>query len=115
MLPHPNVPEAEYGPLIALCRDVLVTPEELAKHWRMSRDYLSNVRRTGRGTPFVKLPTGRVLYRLSDVLAAEQAGTAGAITLARIEFALANMRGLPFETRIAVTEHLKRSFRNPRI
>jgi len=88
----------------------MVTPDELAKHWRMSRDYLANVRRAGRGTPFVKLPTGRVLYRLSDVLAAEQDGVAGDMTLARIDLALSVMRGLPAETRVAIIEHLKGFF-----
>ncbi len=110
MLPKPPVDAGKYAPLLALCESILVTPDELAKHWRMSRDYLANVRRAGRGTPHIKLPTGRVLYRLSDVLAAELGGTAGDITLERIELALAAMPRLPADTRAAVIEHLKGFF-----
>ena len=111
MIPKPAVDAATYAPLLRLCESIMVTPEELAKHWRMSRDYLANVRRAGRGTPHVKLPTGRVLYRLSDILAAELQGTAGNITLDRIDLALLTMPKLPPELRMQIAAHLKSFFK----
>lgn len=107
MLPKPPLDAATYGPILRLCESIMATPEELASHWRMSRDYLANVRRAGRGVPHVKLPTGRVLYRLSDILAAELAGTAGNITLERIELALVALPEVRPELRARIVEHLR--------
>lgn len=57
--------------------ETMLTPEELAKRWKMSAGTLKNWRAAKKGPPFVPLgPTGRgrrprVLYRLADVEAWE--------------------------------------------
>lgn len=56
---------------------VFLTTEELAARWRCDKHTLSNARHTGRGLPFIKLPTGAVRYALSDVLQAEIDGRRG--------------------------------------
>lgn len=104
MLPHPR---GAVGPLLHICESVMVTPTELARHWRMSPDYLSNLRRAGKGIPHVKLPTGKVLYRLSDVLAAEISNTQGPITLDRIALALQAYKPLAPPEQDKLLEHLR--------
>lgn len=49
-----------------------LTARDLAERWGLTVGHLANVRAAGKGVPFVKLP-GRVLYRLADVEAYEQA------------------------------------------
>ena len=56
--------------------DTFLTPEELAARWRVDVHRLANLRAQGDGLPFTKT-TGRVLYRLADVLAAEAQGRRG--------------------------------------
>jgi hypothetical protein len=54
---------------------VLLTPEELAKRWRMDPKTLSNWRVKGRGPEYLKLGAGRnnkVLYPEDKVLAYER-------------------------------------------
>lgn len=49
---------------------MMLTPEELAKRWRLNSKTLSNWRVSGKGPRFVKLGAGRntkVLYREDDV------------------------------------------------
>lgn len=101
---------APHEPLARLCGDVLVTTEELSAHWRMAAGHLGNLRRAGRGVPYIKLPTGAVRYRLADVLAAEVVNTHGDITLDRIELAISALRRIPAETRNEIVEHLKAFF-----
>ena len=113
MLPKPTRAVAfnpAYAPLIDLLDGVLVTPQEVSKHYRLSESHLSNLRNAGKGLPFVKLATGAVRYQLSDVVAGQIAGTAGPLTLDRIALALVAMRGLDPETREAVMSHLARAF-----
>lgn len=109
MLPRPQL-DPSLAPLAQMCEGVLVTPLELAKHWRMSPDYIANLRRAGRGIPYIKLGTGRVLYRLSEVLAEELRSTQGPITLERIELALTALRTMPADTRAQVMAHLQAAF-----
>lgn len=100
-----------YQPLIDLCSGVLITPKELAAHWRYTEGALSNLRRAQRGVPWIKLPNlGAVRYRLADVIAYELAGTQGPITLERIEAALITVPGLAHEQRQSVLAHLRRAF-----
>lgn len=51
----------------------LLLPQELAARWRMHRGSLANLRSAGTGPAFVKLGAA-VRYRLSDVIAFEDAG-----------------------------------------
>lgn len=63
--------------------ELFFTPQELVTRWRMdSAQTLANQRHQGIGPPHVKLKTGKVLYRVSDVLSYERGG----------------MRGLSFDT-----------------
>lgn len=54
----------------------LLTASELAARWHMSARSFERWRRKGAGPPWVRLE-GRVLYRLSDVLAYEAARLEG--------------------------------------
>ncbi|NYF99213.1 helix-turn-helix domain-containing protein [Janibacter cremeus] len=56
-----------------------MTPKELAERWGCSTGHLANLRTEGRGLPFLKFP-GRVLYRLADVLAYEDAHVVGPVS-----------------------------------
>lgn len=50
--------------------NVMLTPVELAKRWRMDVRTLSNWRTQGKGPPFIKIGKGRngkILYRLVDI------------------------------------------------
>lgn len=114
MLTHPRQGIASnpvWQPLLDLCDGVLITPKELAAHWRYDEGSLSNMRRAQRGLPWIKLPSfGAVRYRMADVLAYELAGTSGPITIERIETALATVPGLTYEQRQAVVAHLRAAF-----
>lgn len=57
--------------------DFLMTPEELALRWRQDVGTLANLRSKNLGLPSIKLPSGAVRYRASDVLDAEINGTRG--------------------------------------
>lgn len=57
--------------------DVYLTPDELADRWRMDVRTLANQRHRGEGLQHVKLPSGKILYRLADVLTAEREGYRG--------------------------------------
>lgn len=113
MLPHPPkhcLPEGPgYGLLLALLDDVLVPASALAAHWGYTENHLANMRRDGvqRGLPFVKLPTGGVRYRMSEILAAEIGGTTGPLTIDRVLLAVSACKGVSPEVRAAVIEHLK--------
>lgn len=104
----------EFAPLIGLLSDVLVTDTALTAHWGYSRNHLSNLRKAGKGIPFVKLPTGGVRYRMSEILSAELDGTDGPLTLDRIAIAIATCKTVPAEHRAALIEHLKVAFAMPR-
>lgn len=113
MLPKPSreiTYNVAYAPLIDLLEGVLVTPQEVSKHFRLSESHLSNLRNAGKGLPFIKLPTGAVRYSLAEVLACQISNTSGPITLDRIALALAAMRGLSADQRAAIIDHLQRAF-----
>lgn len=114
MLPSASHVPADpvYGPLLSLVSDVLISSADLAAHWGYSDNHLSNLRRNNdKGLPFVKLPTGGIRYRMSDVLAAEIAGTVGPPTLERIALAISSCATVPAEHRAAIVAHLQAAFR----
>lgn len=66
--------------------DFYMTAAEVAARLRLSPETLANLRTRGEGIPWRKV-SGKVLYRASDVLAAEAAGHGG-FTWARLEVAI---------------------------
>lgn len=118
MLPAPHLSGSDpdrYAAVLGLVDGVLISSADLARHWGYSENHLANLRRDeAKGLPFIKLPTGGVRYRLSEVLAAEIAGTVGPITLDRVLLAVAACPGVPAEARAAIAEHLRASFRTGR-
>jgi hypothetical protein len=55
---------------------IYLTARELADRWRLDEATLANQRSRGEGLPFTKA-SGRVLYKMSDVLAVEVGGMQG--------------------------------------
>lgn len=87
--------------------DIFLTAEEVASRHRKDVRSLANERSRGEGIPFVKLPTGKILYRLSDVLAAERSGQFG-FSWAKLRAGMATFRDLPPPIADKLLEHLKR-------
>lgn len=52
--------------------DDLLTPDQLAERWGVTRQALAQMRYRGTGPAFVKIGARRVLYRPQDVLAFEE-------------------------------------------
>lgn len=63
--------------------EIFFTTNELAARWRQEVATLENQRVAGTGMPFVKLPSGAIRYRASDVIDAELNGLRG-LTLDRV-------------------------------
>jgi hypothetical protein len=58
--------------------EMFFTPQELADRWRLdSVQTLSNQRSQKIGPPYVKLKTGKILYRVSDILEYERSSLKG--------------------------------------
>lgn len=99
-----------YQPLLDMLSGVFITPKELADHYRYSEEHLCNLRRRKRGWPFIKLPTGGIRYRVSDVIAAEIRATEGPLTVDQVCLALAGCTKLTLEQRAVAQEHLRLAF-----
>ena len=113
MLPYPEhkIPKVPaYKPLTDLLDSVLVGNDYLSQHWGYSENHLSNLRRLHRGPPWVKLPTGAIRYRLSEIFAAEVAGTRGSLTTERVALAMAACTSVPAAHRAAMIAHLETVF-----
>lgn len=89
--------------------DVYLTAEELAQRHRVDPATLANLRSRGDGLPFTKV-TGRILYKIADVLAAEARGTKG-FTMARLAEAC-TAAGLSPEQKDKLLSHLKAAMRS---
>lgn len=87
--------------------DVFLTAAELADRHRKTVETLSNERTRGEGVPFVKLGSGKILYRLADVLEYERAGQRG-LTWSRIRSAVESFRDLPPPMASKLVEHMRR-------
>lgn len=114
MIPHvPSAVERHpvYRPLLDVLDSVLMTSGELAKHWRFSEDHLSNLRRAGKGPPFLRLVTGSVRYRVKDILESELAGTRGPLTVDDVCLALSACAALTLEQRAAAIDHIRAAFK----
>ena len=55
----------------ALEADTLLTEKQLASRWSTHPGTLANARCEGKGIAYVRLVSGTIRYRLSDVLASE--------------------------------------------
>ena len=51
----------------------LLLPRDLSDRWGVTVGHLANLRSAGKGPTFIRLSGGAVRYRLSDVLAHENA------------------------------------------
>lgn len=65
-----------FRPLLNTLSDVLITSDELCKHWRLTPTHLCNLRKLKKGAPFIKLPSGGIRYRISEILPLSFAGGA---------------------------------------
>lgn len=87
-----------------------LTPDALAERWHIEVATLANQRHRGIGLPYLKTPSGKVLYRLADVEEAERAGLYGwarDTVLSAIEAA----PGLSSAQRREIAAHLEKSVR----
>ena len=106
-IPRAIVEDATMLPLFQMLRDTMVTPGEVATRWRYSEDHMSNMRRRCKGPPFIRLPSGGIRYRLSDIITAEFDGMGGPITLERVLLAVTACRSLSAEARGDLIFHLQ--------
>lgn len=113
-LPRTLTSHPAHHALVALLDSVLLTSEELAAHWRYSPEYLSNLRRRPNGPPYVKLATGSIRYRMSDVIDWEIAGARGPVTIEAVALAMDAAPGLTDAQRVAVVDHLRVAVFDPR-
>lgn len=107
--PIVNTIEA-YAPLLKLFDPVLVTAGTLAKHWGYTEEHLCNLRKAGRGPPFMKLGTGGIRYRQSEIIAAEVQHTLGPLTVERVCLAIAACETVSPKDRTAIQEHVRAAF-----
>ena len=110
MLPYPQsvIPKVPaYQPLFDMLETVMIDSATLSSHWSYSENHLCNLRRLNKGPPWVKLPTGGVRYRLSEVLASEIAGTSAALTLERVLLAVSACTAVPLAQRGVMLAHLE--------
>ena len=85
--------------------EMLVTPQELAARWRVTDDSLANLRSRKMGLPFVKLPSGPIRYRVSDILAAELEGYRG-VTIQKVAEAIRTVPDLDGRTVNRIVNHV---------
>lgn len=86
--------------------DKFLTTEELAERWRVETATLSNMRYRGEGIPYTK-PTGRPLYKLADVLKAEEEYGHG-FTFEGLSEALESALNLPYKEHAELMTKLRR-------
>lgn len=86
--------------------DAYLTATELGDRWGYSQSTIANQRCQMIGLPFTKLPGGKVMYRMSDVIAAELAGYTGAESPS-VASAIESFPGLDPKTRKELVRHIK--------
>lgn len=106
MLPGFKTDVAAYRPLLQLTDSVLLTSKQVGAHLQYSEEALSLMRRKNKGPAWLKLPSGGVRYRMSEVLAWELENERGPLTLDRITVAVLSCSDVPLEHRAAINEHL---------
>lgn len=109
-VPPVLVSHEAFAPVLEMCRGILLTPAEVGERYRYEAGHLANLRKAGRAWPSVKLETGGVRYRLSELLASELRGTTGPLTLERVLQAVAACGEVPLDQRAAMQKHLRAVF-----
>ncbi len=99
-----------FKPVLDHLETVYITATELADHWRMSPDHVSNLRRAGKGPGFLRLETGRILYPMADVIRHELRAAHGSLTLDHVCLAV-TAAPLSADDKAKVIAHLKATFR----
>lgn len=105
-IPDSYTIDPAFKPLLALGEALLFTTADVAQHYRYSEQSLANARRLGTGPAYVKLPSGGVRYRFSELMAWEISGHGGMVTPERLELAAATLPGLSPSARSAIAAHL---------
>lgn len=108
MLPPPEdlKHRPEYDVLLRMCASVLLTVEEVAKHFRYQVPHVHNMRNRGRGPAHLKLEGGAIRYPLSEVLRWQLHGYRGPWTPERVTVALATMPEISPELRAQIMTRL---------
>ncbi|CCB67446.1 hypothetical protein [Hyphomicrobium sp. MC1] len=108
VLPAAEKVEA-FRPLLNMLSDVFITSDELCSHWRLTPTHLCNLRKRNKGAPFVKLPSGKILYRVSDIIGAELRGRAGPLTVDVVCLVLAACEELTLHQREIAQRAVRRA------
>jgi hypothetical protein len=104
----PAADKAEaFRPLLNMLSDVLITSDELCRHWRLTPTHICNLRKLKKGAPFIKLPSGGIRYRVSEILAAEVRGRGGPLTVDCVCLVLAACEELTVEQRAIAQRHVR--------
>lgn len=106
MLPGYTTNVAALRPILALTDAVLLTSKQVGAHLQYSEESLSLMRRKNKGPAWIKLPTGGVRYRMSEVLAWELEHERGPLTIERVTLAVLSCAEVPIEYRAALNDHL---------
>lgn len=104
-IPETHALHWSYEPIIRMCNSVMLTTEEVAKHWRYHPQSVHNMRRLKCGPAYVKIGS-KVLYRLSEIVRHELLGQRGPLTIERVSLALMTVPGLDPATRQKIDAHL---------
>lgn len=107
-IPRQVLIDPAYKPLLSVLEAVHLKASEVSRHLRLEESTLNNWRRRGTGLPFIKLPSGRVLYPVDGVVSWQIAGAGGPATLERVALALATVQGLSPEMRERIEQTLQR-------
>lgn len=109
MLPGYKANVEAFRPLLQLTDAVMLTSKEVGAHLRYSEEALSLMRRKNKGPTWLKLPSGGVRYRMSDVLAWEIAAEAGPLTINRVVLAIMSCADVPIEHRAKLADHIQQA------
>ncbi len=90
--------------------DVLLTVDELSVRWRLTVQTLANLRSKGEGPPYLKLPSGSIRYKLSDIMKAEGDGQYG-FSWDGLKDALDAFDNLTTAQRTELYRHLRRTMK----
>lgn len=99
-----------YEPLLKHFNGVMITAGDLAQHWGYTEVHLANLRKNGRGLPFLKLPTGGVRYNQAEIIAAELSNTSGPLTIERVCQAIAACEDVSPGDRLKMQKHIRAAF-----
>lgn len=102
-----------YKPLADLVGGFMVPPTVLSARWGTSTQTLANWRSTGKGLPAMRMPEGAIRYRVSEILAAEIAGTHGPLSVDRVALELSVMPDVSADLAAKIVDRLKAAMAPP--